>query len=84
MTRKVFSKIYNGQRPSRNSAIMLAFGLKLNIEETQEFLNSAGYSLSCSDTRDLILRYCIENSIKPDTTDIILEHYDVPTLFSQK
>ncbi len=82
MSRKVFSAIYNGQRPSRDSAIMLAFGLKLNLQETQDFLNSAGYSLGFSNRRDLVLRYCIENDIDPISADIILDHYGEPVLFS--
>lgn len=84
MSRKVFSKISNGQHPSKDSAIMLAFGLQLNIKETQEFLNAAGYCLSHSIIRDLILIYCIENSKNTIETDIFLAHYGEPLLFSIK
>lgn len=84
MSRKVFSAILSGQRPSRDSAIVLAFGLKLNISETNHLLNAAGYSLSQSSKRDIIIQYCIENKmVDPIEVDNILCYYEEQILFNR-
>ncbi|CAH0345448.1 hypothetical protein [Bacillus sp. CECT 9360] len=62
--RKLFSKIRNSNyRPGKNTVIALALALELNIEETDSLLSSAGYSLSDSDTYDLVLQFCLEKKI---------------------
>lgn len=60
--RRHFSKIrsYPDYHPSKNTAIALSLTLKLNKEETDELLSSAGYSLKSNDTFDLIVQFCIE------------------------
>lgn len=83
MSRKVFSTILSGQRPSRDSAIVLAFGLRLNISETIQLLNAAGFTLSRSSERDIIICYCIENEISPTEVDRILYHYNEEILFNR-
>jgi hypothetical protein len=46
--RKLFSKIRTGKgyMPSKRTALALAAALKLNLNETNDLLNRAGYSLS--------------------------------------
>lgn len=63
--RKHFSKIRSkpDYHVGRNTALALSLALQLNMEETEELLTSAGYSLSCSDTCDLVIRFCIERKI---------------------
>lgn len=63
--RRHFSKIRSNQeyRPSKNTVIALALALKLNKKETDKLLSSAGYSLSDSDTSDLVIQFCIERKI---------------------
>ncbi len=82
MSRKVFTSIIGGQRPSEDSAIMIAFGLNLTVDETQDLLETAGYRLSNSYKRDIIIRYCIQNKKTISETDDILYHYKEKTLFS--
>ena len=51
-------------RPGRNHAIMLAFGLKCDLRQTQRLLRLAGVSeLWCKVRRDAILIWCVENGL---------------------
>ena len=64
--KKTFSKIKcnpNTYRPSKQTAVAFAIALKLNLDETQEFLASAGLTLSRSFTFDKIIRYFIQKEI---------------------
>ncbi|MFC0273149.1 hypothetical protein ACFFIX_17170 [Metabacillus herbersteinensis] len=63
--RKHFSKIRSNlnYHPKKNTMIALAFALELNEEDTNELLSSAGYSLSDSETYDLVIQFCLEKRI---------------------
>lgn len=63
MDRRLFSKIMQNKnyQPSKPTAIKVALGLKLNYEETQELLNSAGFTLSKGILTDVIIEYCIRH-----------------------
>jgi hypothetical protein len=63
--RKHFSKIRSNAnyRPGKNTIIALALALELNKKETDKLLSSAGYSLSDSDTTDLIIQFCLEKKL---------------------
>lgn len=60
--RRHFSKIRSNldYRPGKNTAIALAIALELNRKETDKLLKAAGYSLSESDTFDLVIQFCLE------------------------
>ncbi len=63
--RRLFSKMvsdYN-YRPSKDTVLAFAFSLELNLEQAKKLLKSAGYSLSNSDKRDVILSFCYERGI---------------------
>ncbi len=62
--RKHFSKILSNKnyQPNKNTAVRLALALKLSPEETDSFLNAAGFALSRSKITDLIISYCIYNN----------------------
>ena len=63
--RRLFSKIRSDStyHPSKNTVISLGIALELNINEFEELLNSASYSLPKNNYFDLIIRFCIEEKI---------------------
>jgi len=63
--RKVFSKIRSNKqyRPSKDTAVCLSIGLELSLEETNDLLARAGYTLSLSNEADVIISYFIKNKI---------------------
>ncbi|MCJ8008203.1 hypothetical protein ACFFF5_11240 [Lederbergia wuyishanensis] len=81
--RKLFSKIRSnpGYRPKKNTIIALALALELNQEEMDTLLHSAGYTLSDSETFDLIIQFCIEKKIyNIHDVNEALDHYDLKLL----
>lgn len=62
--RKLFSKIRkNSYTPSKQTAIALAIGLRLNLDEANDLLSRAGYTLSNSSKFDVIISYFITEEI---------------------
>ncbi|MDO4459879.1 MAG: macro domain-containing protein [Clostridia bacterium] len=62
--RRLFSKLKNpGYTPNKKTVLALCIALELNIEETEELLDTLGYSLSKSIKFDVIIRYFIEKGI---------------------
>ena len=61
LDRRLFSKIISNKdyTPRKNTVFALAISLKLNLEETQNLLRSAGYAISHSSKADLIIEYYI-------------------------
>lgn len=62
ITKSVFSDIRSNvnYQPSRQTAIRMCFGLKLNLDEAKDLLQSAGMVLSHSLETDLIVEYFIK------------------------
>lgn len=62
MSKQLFSKIISNleYKPSRDTAIVLAFALQLTFEQAQDFIGRAGFTLTHSDERDLILEYFLK------------------------
>lgn len=52
---KMISNLY--YQPSRDTAIALAFALRLTFEQAQDFIGRAGFQLTHSDERDVILEF---------------------------
>ena len=62
MDKRLFNKIKSPEyHPSKKNALALAIALELNLEEIKELIGRAGYSLTCSDKRDIIVAYCVKN-----------------------
>lgn len=61
ISKQTFSKIrYNKDyHPKKEVAVAFALALKLNLEETQKLLGTAGYILSDSIQYDVIIKSCI-------------------------
>ena len=64
--KKTFSKIKcnpQNYKPSKHTAVAFAIALKLDLDETQDLLASAGLTLSRSFTFDKIIRYFIQKEV---------------------
>lgn len=62
MSRQLFHKIINKRdyQPTKNTAIQLAIGLRLDLPQTQKLLGKAGYALTRSSKADLVVQYFIQ------------------------
>ena len=62
--RKLFSKLRKeGYVPSKPTVLVLAIAMRLNLDETRDFLARAGYALSPSSKSDVIVEYFISQGI---------------------
>lgn len=73
MDRRLFSKISanNKFKPAKDTALALIFALKLSFPQASDLLMRAGYTLSHSNKRDVILEYFLMKRIY-NLTDINL------------
>ena len=65
VSKQLFSKIlsHRDYQPTKSTAVQLAIGLELNLDETQEFLGAAGYALTRSSHADLVVQYFIDRGM---------------------
>ena len=83
LDRRHFSKIRTNPdyRPGKNTVIALAMALELDKKETDHLLTAAGYSLSESDTFDLVIQFCLEQKIYDlDTINQALNYFSLKPL----
>jgi O-acetyl-ADP-ribose deacetylase (regulator of RNase III)/transcriptional regulator with XRE-family HTH domain len=82
ISKQYFSKLLKDQvKPSKEKVLALAVGLRLNLDETVDFLKVAGYALSPISQTDKVVEYFIEkkdyNVLK---IDIVLFDYGLSPL----
>ena len=78
----VYDIFGNKSLPGRNRAIMLAFGLRCSLAETQRILRLAGVSLLWpKNRRDAIIIWCIQQGYTLDECDEELWRLKESTLF---
>ena len=82
ISKQYFSKLLKGKvKPSKEKVLALAVGLRLNLDETVDFLRIAGYALSPISQTDAVVEYFIQhqdyNVIK---IDIVLFDYGLEPL----
>ena len=65
ISKQLFSKILSNRdyRPTKDTAIQLAIGLQLDLNQTQKLLEKAGYALTRSSKTDLVVQYYIEKKV---------------------
>lgn len=65
LDRRLFSKIRSNDdyQPRKSTVFALIIGLKLDINEAEVLLDSAGYSISHSIKLDIIMEYLIKKQI---------------------
>ena len=63
--RRLFSKMICNRdyQPSKDTVVALIFSLKLNLDEAKDLLERAGYTLSHSIRRDIIIEYFIKEGV---------------------
>ncbi len=83
ISKQTFSKIRSDiyYHPDRDTAILLCIALKLNLRETNELLNKAGYCLSNSIKRDVCIRgLIVKREYNIDDIEEVLYHNNFKTL----
>ena len=85
LSKQAFNGIYNeGKIPKKINAIGLAYGLKLDIDETKDLVEKAGYSFGRTKL-DAIVSYYIENEIFDyQKLNSYLAKQGLPTIGSKK
>lgn len=63
--RKLFSKIRCNKDyiPKKKTIVALCIALKLNLDDAQDLLATAGFRLTTSSRADLVVMYCLENKL---------------------
>lgn len=63
MKKQTFFNIYNNKnsQPSKKTAVLIAIGLNLNLDQTLDFIGKAGYALTDSIPTDMIVSYFISH-----------------------
>ena len=85
ISKQYFSKLLKGQvTPSKAKLLALAVGLRLNLDETIDFLRIAGYALSPISQSDKVVEYFIEHEdYNVMKIDIVLFDYGLDPLSNQ-
>lgn len=79
-------QVFQGTRNlGRDNAIMLAFGLRCDLHQTQRLLTRAGLAeLWCRQRRDAIIIFCVEHGMTRAGCDDELWRLGEPTLLPER
>ena len=82
ISKQYFSKLLKGQvKPSKEKMLSLAVGLRLNLDETIDFLRLGGYAFSPISQTDVVVRYFITHEdYSVMKIDIVLFDYGLDPL----
>ena len=82
LSKQYFSKVMHGQvKPTKEKLLCIAVALKLNLDETADFLRLAGYALSPCSKTDLVFEYFIvRRNFDIFSIDIALFDCGLPSL----
>jgi len=63
--RRLFSKIRNNEdySPKKDTVFLFSISMKLSLDDTKDLMNSAGYAISRSSKRDIVIAGCIDNKV---------------------
>ena len=79
-------QLFRGSRkPSRDTCLQLAFGLELDVEQTQRLLGAAGKSVLYPRVlRDAAIIHSLHNHVSLTDTQIVLEELGLPIIGGSK
>ena len=78
-------QLFRGRKnsPRKDMLLKLAFGLSLNLDETNRLLTLGGAAILRSKIRrESIIIFCIEKGLPLEQADELLEHYNQPLLLN--
>ena len=82
VSKQVFSSIFDGIVPAKDTVFKFAFALDASVKETEDLLRYAGYSFGDCVKRDLILKFCFEKKITDilDVNELLKRENEKPLL----
>ena len=82
ISKQYFSKLLKGQvKPSKEKVLALAVGLRLNMDEAEDFLRLAGYAFSPISQTDTVVAYFLKKQeFSVAMIDTVLFDYGLDTL----
>lgn len=83
LDRRLFSKIRSDDnyQPKKDTVLALIFGLKLDFNDAEDLLDAAGYALSHSFKRDILVEFLIKKKVYDiNTVNEILHKYECQLL----
>ena len=75
ISKQTFSKIRSNvnYQPNKDTAIQICIGLELNLDNSLDLMSKAGFTLSKSIKRDVVIKYFLEHEIYD--IDVINEYF---------
>ena len=83
ISRQLFSKIKNHDdyKPTKDTVIMFALALELSVDETNDLLETAGFTLSHSILRDMLIEFFISKGFYDlILINLALDEHNLPTI----